>query len=104
MDRIAYRTYAAAAMAGGKEPTTARGWAMEMCLEENVICGEPEEGSITSRPIDRVTRAAVIIAARNKPTAQEAAASLALTTSTFTRYCRKWKIKTPAERRKDIKR
>ena len=103
MDRIAYRTYAAAALAAGKAPATASLLAEEMCMKEVGVCGERED-NYDSRPIDRVTRAAVIIAARNKPTAQEAAASLDLTTSTFTRYCRKWKIKTPAERRKDIKR
>ena len=103
MNRIAYRTYAAAALTAGKAPATASLLAEEMCMQEDAICGEQEKAE-TSRPIDRVTRAAVITASRNAPTSQEAAALLRLTPSTFTRYCRKWKIKTPAERRKVIKR
>ena len=103
MDRIAYRTYAAAALAGGQQPSIAQQWAEAMCIQEDTECREPEEIGAT-RPIDRVTRAELIVAARNSPTAQKAAAQLGLTTSTFTRYCRKWNIKTPAERRKENKR
>ena len=103
MDRIAFRTYAAAAMAGGADPATASLFAEEMCTAEDAMFSEGEAAN-AARPIDRVTRAELIVAARNSPTAQKAAAQLGLTTSTFTRYCRKWKIKTPAERRKSNQR
>ena len=102
MDRIAYRTYAAAALAAGKAPATASLLAEEMCMKEVGVCGE-QDNTGASRPIDRVTRAAIMTASRNAPTSKEAAALLRLTPTTFTRYCRKWKIKTPAERRKVIK-
>ena len=49
MDRIAFRTYAAAAMAGGADPTSAQGKAEVMCEAEDAMLGE-EEAADAPRP------------------------------------------------------